>query len=62
MARKPKEDTEKLSQEVQQDVPDFVKEAFKLFPDYKELYLTPRGIYTDPQGEAKLYKNPLINE
>lgn len=61
MARKPKEEIENLSPKTQ-EVPDFVKEAFKVFPDQKELYLTPKGIYVAPHGDAQLYKNPFINE
>lgn len=57
-----KENTEALSQEAPQEVPEYVKEAFKVFPDHKELYLTPKGIYLAPHGDAKLYKNPFINE
>ena len=57
-----KKNTEALNREAQQEVPEYVKEAFKVFPDQKELYLTPKGIYLAPHGDAKLYKNPFINE
>ena len=72
MGRKPKEtnvanpvednvEQENLNPQVTDEVPQFVKDAFKVFPEYKELYLTKFGIYTSPYGDAKLYRNPFIN-
>ena len=55
------ENKENLNPQTTDEVPQFVKDAFKVFPEYKELYLTKFGIYTSPYGDAKLYRNPFIN-